>query len=149
MSKQEGSPNKVILTSSDGSGVNQLLFASPDLAGQQIQVLPFHINGFSPLGFLKSPLTKGRHFYLPDLCRGSFCFTIPNPFSWQFVTEASDQSGLVRPVVEYCVVCGDKASGRMFPLPLFITKHKQHSATLKMHIHFIRASLRRCQLRGL
>lgn len=40
LTKQEGSPNKVILTSPDGSGVNQLLFASPELAGQQIQVLP-------------------------------------------------------------------------------------------------------------
>uniref|UniRef100_H3DF13 Nuclear receptor subfamily 2, group C, member 1 n=1 Tax=Tetraodon nigroviridis TaxID=99883 RepID=H3DF13_TETNG len=59
---------KVILASSDGSGVSQLLFASPDLAGQQIQ----------------------------------------------FVTDASDQSGLVKPIVEYCVVCGDKASGRHY-----------------------------------
>ncbi|XP_029697216.1 nuclear receptor subfamily 2 group C member 1 isoform X2 [Takifugu rubripes] len=32
----------------------------------------------------------------------------------QFVTEGSDQSGLVKPVVEYCVVCGDKASGRHY-----------------------------------
>ncbi|XP_056906809.1 nuclear receptor subfamily 2 group C member 1 isoform X2 [Takifugu flavidus] len=31
-----------------------------------------------------------------------------------FVTEGSDQSGLVKPVVEYCVVCGDKASGRHY-----------------------------------
>lgn len=53
VAKQEGSPNKVILTSSDGSGVNQLLFASPDLAGQQIQVLPFPTNDFSFLGFRK------------------------------------------------------------------------------------------------
>lgn len=30
---------------------------------------------------------------------------------YQFVTEGSDQS-IVKPVVEYCVVCGDKASGR-------------------------------------
>uniref|UniRef100_A0A8C4I8A6 Nuclear receptor subfamily 2 group C member 1 n=1 Tax=Dicentrarchus labrax TaxID=13489 RepID=A0A8C4I8A6_DICLA len=67
LTKQEGSPNKVILTSPDGSGVNQLLFASPELAGQQIQ----------------------------------------------FVTEGSDQS-IVKPVVEYCVVCGDKASGRHY-----------------------------------
>uniref|UniRef100_A0A8C2XRW7 Nuclear receptor subfamily 2, group C, member 1 n=1 Tax=Cyclopterus lumpus TaxID=8103 RepID=A0A8C2XRW7_CYCLU len=50
----EGSPNK-------------LLFASHDLAGQQIQ----------------------------------------------FVTDGSDQS-IVKPVVEYCVVCGDKASGRHY-----------------------------------
>ncbi|TNN82103.1 Nuclear receptor subfamily 2 group C member 1-A [Liparis tanakae] len=67
LAKQEGSPNKVILTTPDCSGVNQLLFASHDLAGQQIQ----------------------------------------------FVTEGSDQS-LVKQVVEYCVVCGDKASGRHY-----------------------------------
>ncbi|CAG5957802.1 unnamed protein product [Menidia menidia] len=67
LTKQEGSPNKVILATPDGSGVNQLLFASPELAGQQIQ----------------------------------------------FVTEGSDQS-IVKPVVEYCVVCGDKASGRHY-----------------------------------
>lgn len=30
---------------------------------------------------------------------------------FQFVTEGSDQC-IVKPVVEYCVVCGDKASGR-------------------------------------
>uniref|UniRef100_A0A8D0CZ80 Nuclear receptor subfamily 2, group C, member 1 n=1 Tax=Sander lucioperca TaxID=283035 RepID=A0A8D0CZ80_SANLU len=58
LAKQEGSPNKVILTTPDGSGVNQLLFASPDL------------------------LLK-------------------------------DQS-IGKPVVEYCVVCGDKASGRHY-----------------------------------
>lgn len=40
LAKQEGSPNKVILAAPDGSGVNQLLFAAPELAGQQIQVLP-------------------------------------------------------------------------------------------------------------
>ncbi|KAM3609780.1 uncharacterized protein V6R79_020232 [Siganus canaliculatus] len=67
LTKQEGSPNKVILATPDSSGVNQLLFASPELAGQQIQ----------------------------------------------FVTEGSDQS-VVKPVVEYCVVCGDKASGRHY-----------------------------------
>ncbi|XP_047242403.1 nuclear receptor subfamily 2 group C member 1 [Girardinichthys multiradiatus] len=67
LAKQEGSPNKVILASSDGSGVNQLLFAAPELSGQHIQ----------------------------------------------FVTEGSDQS-IVKPVVEYCVVCGDKASGRHY-----------------------------------
>lgn len=44
VAKQEGSPNKVLLTSSDSSGVNQLLFTSPELAGQQIQVLPEDIN---------------------------------------------------------------------------------------------------------
>lgn len=31
----------------------------------------------------------------------------------QFVTEGSDQS-MAKPVVEYCVVCGDKASGRHY-----------------------------------
>ncbi|KAK3517842.1 hypothetical protein QTP70_021005 [Hemibagrus guttatus] len=65
--KHESSPGKVILTSADGSAVNQLLFASPELAGQQIQ----------------------------------------------FVTEGTEQSS-VKPVVEYCVVCGDKASGRHY-----------------------------------
>lgn len=65
--KQEGSSNKVILATPDSSGVNQLLFASPDLSGQQIQ----------------------------------------------FVTDGSDQS-LIKPIVEYCVVCGDKASGRHY-----------------------------------
>uniref|UniRef100_A0A3B3C1S9 Nuclear receptor subfamily 2, group C, member 1 n=1 Tax=Oryzias melastigma TaxID=30732 RepID=A0A3B3C1S9_ORYME len=65
LAKQEGSPNKVILHTPDGSGVNQLLFAAPELAGQQIQVL------------------------------------------------CTDQS-LAKPVVEYCVVCGDKASGRHY-----------------------------------
>uniref|UniRef100_A0A671S784 Nuclear receptor subfamily 2 group C member 1-like n=1 Tax=Sinocyclocheilus anshuiensis TaxID=1608454 RepID=A0A671S784_9TELE len=65
--KQENSPTKVILTSADGSAVNQLLFASPELTGQQIQ----------------------------------------------FVTEGSEQ-GTTKPPVEYCVVCGDKASGRHY-----------------------------------
>ncbi|TSK13134.1 Nuclear receptor subfamily 2 group C member 1 [Bagarius yarrelli] len=65
--KHENSPAKVILTSADGSAVNQLLFTSPELAGQQIQ----------------------------------------------FVTEGTEQ-GPVKPVVEYCVVCGDKASGRHY-----------------------------------
>uniref|UniRef100_A0A8C7Y2R8 Nuclear receptor subfamily 2, group C, member 1 n=1 Tax=Oryzias sinensis TaxID=183150 RepID=A0A8C7Y2R8_9TELE len=67
LAKQDGSPNKVILATPDGSGVNQFLFASPELAGQQIQ----------------------------------------------FVTEGTDQS-LAKPIVEYCVVCGDKASGRHY-----------------------------------
>uniref|UniRef100_A0A9J8CFI5 Nuclear receptor subfamily 2, group C, member 1 n=2 Tax=Cyprinus carpio TaxID=7962 RepID=A0A9J8CFI5_CYPCA len=61
------SPTKVILTSADGSAVNQLLFTSPELTGQQIQ----------------------------------------------FVTEGSEQ-GTTKPPVEYCVVCGDKASGRHY-----------------------------------
>ncbi|XP_076860815.1 nuclear receptor subfamily 2 group C member 1 [Brachyhypopomus gauderio] len=65
--KHETSPGKVILTSADGSAVNQLLFTSPELAGQQIQ----------------------------------------------FVTEGSEQ-GSTKPLVEYCVVCGDKASGRHY-----------------------------------
>uniref|UniRef100_A0A8C2BHN5 Nuclear receptor subfamily 2, group C, member 1 n=1 Tax=Cyprinus carpio TaxID=7962 RepID=A0A8C2BHN5_CYPCA len=65
--KQENSPTKVILTSADGSAVNQLLFTSPELTGQQIQ----------------------------------------------FVTEGSEQ-GTTKPPVEYCVVCGDKASGRHY-----------------------------------
>lgn len=41
----------------------------------------------------------------------------------QFVTEGSDQS-IVKPVVEYCVVCGDKASGRdLFLLYIFLLTH--------------------------
>uniref|UniRef100_A0A8C2E5M4 Nuclear receptor subfamily 2, group C, member 1 n=1 Tax=Cyprinus carpio TaxID=7962 RepID=A0A8C2E5M4_CYPCA len=63
----ENSPAKVFLTSADGSAVNQLLFASPELTGQQIQ----------------------------------------------FVTEGSEQ-GTTKLPVEYCVVCGDKASGRHY-----------------------------------
>ncbi|XP_030640080.1 nuclear receptor subfamily 2 group C member 1 [Chanos chanos] len=65
--KQEPAQGKVILASSDGSTVNQLLFASPELTGQQIQ----------------------------------------------FVTEGTEQV-CAKPVVEYCVVCGDKASGRHY-----------------------------------
>ncbi|XP_051976797.1 nuclear receptor subfamily 2 group C member 1 isoform X2 [Xyrauchen texanus] len=65
--KQDNSPAKVILTSADGSAVNQLLFASPELTGQQIQ----------------------------------------------FVTEGLEQ-GTPKLAVEYCVVCGDKASGRHY-----------------------------------
>uniref|UniRef100_A0A8C7H8S8 Nuclear receptor subfamily 2, group C, member 1 n=1 Tax=Oncorhynchus kisutch TaxID=8019 RepID=A0A8C7H8S8_ONCKI len=63
--QEASSPGKVILAAQDGSGVNQLLFTSPDLSGQQIQ----------------------------------------------FVTDGSDQA---KPVVEYCVVCGDRASGRHY-----------------------------------
>ncbi|KAJ8393389.1 hypothetical protein AAFF_G00061110 [Aldrovandia affinis] len=66
--KQEASPGKVILTSPDGSGLNQLLFTSPDLAGQQIQ----------------------------------------------FVTDAGSDQSPSKLVVEYCVVCGDNASGRHY-----------------------------------
>lgn len=60
LAKQEGSPNKVILTAPDGSGVNQLLFASPDLAGQQIQVWPEDITGsFQPVNkLLKGLMTE-------------------------------------------------------------------------------------------
>ncbi|KAG7281047.1 hypothetical protein CRUP_016679 [Coryphaenoides rupestris] len=72
LAKQESSsnkitPNKVILSGHEGSGVNQVLFASSDLLSQQIQ----------------------------------------------FVTDGTDQS-IIKPVVEYCVVCGDKASGRHY-----------------------------------
>ncbi|KAI1882283.1 hypothetical protein AGOR_G00249080 [Albula goreensis] len=68
LAKQEPTQNKVILTTPDSSSLNQLLFASPDLAGQQIQ----------------------------------------------FVTETGSDLSPVKPVVEYCVVCGDKASGRHY-----------------------------------
>lgn len=43
------------------------------------------------------------------LCRQLYlylCVVLP-----QFVTEGTEQSS-VKPVVEYCVVCGDKASGK-------------------------------------
>ncbi|XP_036374218.1 nuclear receptor subfamily 2 group C member 1 isoform X1 [Megalops cyprinoides] len=68
LTKQEASPGKVILAAPDGTAVNQLLFTSPDLAGQQIQ----------------------------------------------FVTEDGSEQSPAKPVVEYCVVCGDKASGRHY-----------------------------------
>jgi len=48
LAKQESSPNKitpnkVILSGHEGSGVNQVLFASSDLLSQQIQVLDVFI----------------------------------------------------------------------------------------------------------
>ena len=49
LTKHDGSPNKVILAAPDSSGVNQLLFTSPELAGQQIQVLPGDISEFLKL----------------------------------------------------------------------------------------------------
>lgn len=58
LAKQEGSPNKVILATPDGSGVNQLLFASPELTGQQIQVLPADTGDFF-LPVLINKLLKG------------------------------------------------------------------------------------------
>lgn len=67
LANQEGSPGKIILASADAaSAVNQLLLASPELAGQQIQ----------------------------------------------FVTDNAEQTP--KPLVEYCVVCGDKATGRHY-----------------------------------
>uniref|UniRef100_H2V2K5 Nuclear receptor subfamily 2, group C, member 1 n=1 Tax=Takifugu rubripes TaxID=31033 RepID=H2V2K5_TAKRU len=57
----------------------------------------------------------GESVTLSQLMCVAVCrFTISRSVSWQFVTEGSDQSGLVKPVVEYCVVCGDKASGRHY-----------------------------------
>lgn len=56
LAKQEGSANKVILSSQDGSGINHLLFASPDLAGQQIQVYPGNI---SCIPIVRNKLLKG------------------------------------------------------------------------------------------
>ena len=38
LAKQEGSPNRVIFSGNEGSGVNQVLFASSDHLSQQIQV---------------------------------------------------------------------------------------------------------------
>ncbi|KAL2102590.1 hypothetical protein ACEWY4_001758 [Coilia grayii] len=67
LANSEGTPGKVILASADAAAaVNQLLLASPELAGQQIQ----------------------------------------------FVTDNSEQH--VKSIVEYCVVCGDKATGRHY-----------------------------------
>ncbi|KAL4624941.1 nuclear receptor subfamily 2 group C member 1 [Arapaima gigas] len=68
LAKQEQTPGKVILATPDSTGVNQLVFTSPDLTGQQIQ----------------------------------------------FVTDGSLDQSTAKPVVEYCVVCGDKASGRHY-----------------------------------
>ena len=48
---------------------------------------------------------------------------------FQFVTEGSDQA-LAKPVVEYCVVCGDRASGRKeIQLNLYTHAHT-HTHTL-------------------
>ncbi|KAJ8374178.1 hypothetical protein SKAU_G00047580 [Synaphobranchus kaupii] len=68
LAKREASPSEVILAAPDGSGLNQLLFTSSDLTGQQIQ----------------------------------------------FVTDAGSDQSPPKPVVEYCVVCGDRASGRHY-----------------------------------
>lgn len=118
LTKQEGSPNKVILATPDGSGVNQLLFASPELAGQQIQVPPEDISDlFQPILINKWPkgLVTDSWICLANLDILPCLLYSIIPLSCvviQFVTEGSDQS-IVKPVVEYCVVCGDKASGRI------------------------------------
>lgn len=104
LTKQEGTSNKVILAAPDGSGVNQLLFASPDLAGQQIQVLPWDI-----CVLLMSSSIKKLRIKTPWMM--GFFFKICPVFVFQFVTDGSDQS-VLKPIVEYCVVCGDKASGK-------------------------------------
>lgn len=114
LAKQEGSPNKVILTTPDGSGVNQLLFTSPELTAQQIQVSPEDVVDF----FLPVLINKQLKNLMTEawICLVSSIgvFAVLNysisGVVWQFVTESSDQS-IVKPVVEYCVVCGDKASG--------------------------------------
>ncbi|XP_006633373.1 nuclear receptor subfamily 2 group C member 1 [Lepisosteus oculatus] len=69
LARQEHSQGKVILATPDGTGVNQVLFTSPDLSTQQIQIVTD--------------------------------------------TGTVDQSSS-KPIVEYCVVCGDKASGRHY-----------------------------------
>lgn len=57
---------------------------------------------------------------------------------FQFVTEGSDQS-IVKPIVEYCVVCGDKASGRneiKFSETLSLSnKHEEPSPTFKSFLY--------------
>ncbi|XP_066561087.1 nuclear receptor subfamily 2 group C member 1 isoform X1 [Amia ocellicauda] len=69
LARQEHSQGKVILASPDGSGVNQLLFTSQDMATQQIQIVT----------------DSGSADLSPS-----------------------------KPIIEYCVVCGDKASGRHY-----------------------------------
>uniref|UniRef100_A0A673IMN4 Nuclear receptor subfamily 2, group C, member 1 n=1 Tax=Sinocyclocheilus rhinocerous TaxID=307959 RepID=A0A673IMN4_9TELE len=68
--KQENSPAKVILTSADGSAVNQLLFASPELTGQQIQVNRHH--SFKPkVHFVFLCLRYALHS--PDFSKCIYC----------------------------------------------------------------------------
>ena len=58
LAKQEGSPNKVIISGHEGSGVNQVLFASSDLLSQQIQVLDVFILNYTyvnNVAYIQSP----------------------------------------------------------------------------------------------
>ncbi|XP_041113615.1 nuclear receptor subfamily 2 group C member 1-like isoform X2 [Polyodon spathula] len=67
--RQDHSQGKVILATPDGTGVNQLLFTSSDMATQQFQIV---------------------------------------------TDSGSAELSPSKPVIEYCVVCGDKASGRHY-----------------------------------
>ncbi|MGH0160349.1 UNVERIFIED_CONTAM: hypothetical protein FKN15_052772 [Acipenser sinensis] len=67
--RQDHSQGKVILATPDGTGVNQLLFTSPDMATQQFQIV---------------------------------------------TDSGSAELSPSKPIIEYCVVCGDKASGRHY-----------------------------------
>lgn len=71
---------------------------------------------------------------------------------FQFVTEGLDQS--IKSVVEYCVVCGDKASGGIYRKKintknLFLT-FSQKFTLMHIYLYFqlpsFRASLRSCEL---
>ncbi|MBN3271810.1 NR2C1 protein, partial [Polyodon spathula] len=67
--RQDHSQGKVILATPDGTGVNQLLFTSSDMATQQFQIV---------------------------------------------TDSGSAELSPSKPIIEYCVVCGDKASGRHY-----------------------------------
>lgn len=68
----------------------------------------------------------------------------------QFVTEGSDQC-IVKPVVEYCVVCGDKASGRslqflhstwFFPISMWAAKPMSCTARFPQGVTMGRSAAR-------
>ncbi|MBN3299665.1 NR2C1 protein, partial [Amia calva] len=108
LARQEHSQGKVILASPDGSGVNQLLFTSQDMATQQIQV------------------PGSRRLAVPSPCLPPASFadgiSLSDAFSekctflcFQIVTDSgSADLSPSKPIIEYCVVCGDKASGRHY-----------------------------------
>uniref|UniRef100_A0A3B3T1G8 Nuclear receptor subfamily 2, group C, member 1 n=1 Tax=Paramormyrops kingsleyae TaxID=1676925 RepID=A0A3B3T1G8_9TELE len=96
LTKQEQTPSKVILATPDSTAVNQLLFASPELAGQQIQ----------------------------------------------FVTDGSLDQSAAKPVVEYCVVCGDKASAvQCERKPVEVSREKSVNCAASTEKIYIRKNL--------